>query len=235
MVDTHCHVDLSKNPIRLAEKMEAAQSECVAVTMLPSHYRLGVPHLARFHGVHAALGLHPLRTKEGQNEVDAFITLSRSCGFIGEIGLDFSTKGEATKENQLKVFPRIIDSVRGGKFVSVHSRDAAPDVLQIIERKRVGPVCFHYFTAGPTIAAEVIKLGHYFSFNRRMLNGRHKGLLDIVPKNRVLVESDAPFLTTSPITATKDAYALIAGHWKVSVSDAAKTIAQNFANCRTAA
>jgi TatD DNase family protein len=202
--------------------------------MLPNHYRLGLPHLARFHNVHAALGLHPLRAKEGQNEVDSFVSLSRRCNFIGEIGLDFSSEGKATKEIQLEIFSRIVDVVKGGKFVSVHSRDAALDLLQILDRKKVGPVCFHYFTAGPEVAAAVVEAGHYFSFNRRMLNGKHKVLLDIVPKNRVLVESDSPFLTTSPITATRDAYTTIAGYWQVSLSDATKAIAQNFAKCRTA-
>ena len=66
-----------------------------------------------------------------------------------------------------------------------------------------------------------------------MLNSKHKDLLGVIPKDRVLVESDGPFLTTSPITATKDAYIKIAEYWDVSLSEAEATIARNFANCRT--
>ncbi len=72
MIDTHCHVDLYEDPVGLARKIEGAQSQCVAVTMLPSHFRLGLPHLAALSSVHAALGLHPLRAKEGECELDDF-------------------------------------------------------------------------------------------------------------------------------------------------------------------
>ncbi len=234
MIDTHCHLDLHDDPVGLARKVEATQTMCVAVTMLPSHFRLGLPHLAPYKNVHAALGLHPLHVKEGECEIDEFVELSKTCDFIGEIGLDFSREGRETKSIQVEAFSRILNSVKGGKFVSVHSREAAKDLLQMLAKNKVGPICFHYFTAGPVVAAEGIEAGHFFSFNRRMLNGKHKALLDIIPRNRVLVESDAPFLTKNPITATKNTYALIAEHWKIPLSDVVKTIAQNFTSCRTA-
>ena len=233
MIDTHCHIDLHDNPVGMAKKIQASESGCVAVTMLPSHFRLGMRHLAPFRNIHPALGLHPLRVEEGRAELEDFVALSRSCDFIGEIGLDFSRQGAPTKELQLGVFLRIIDCVRSGKFVSVHSRGAGPKLLEIITEKEVGPVCFHYFTAGLVVAVMAVESGHYFSFNRRMLNSKHKDLLGVIPKDRVLVESDGPFLTTSPITATKDAYIKIAEYWDVSLSEAEATIARNFANCRT--
>ncbi len=233
MIDTHCHIDLHNNPVWIAKKIQASESGCVAVTMLPSHFRLGMSHLAPFKNIHSALGLHPLRVEEGRAEVEDFVALSRRCEFIGEIGLDFSREGAQTKGLQLDVFLRIIDCVRGGKFVSVHSRGAGAELLQIMNEKKVGPVCFHYFTSGLVVAAMAVESGHYFSFNRRMLNGKHKGLLDVIPRDRVLVESDGPFLTTSPVAATKDAYKQIAEYWDVSLSEAEATIGRNFANCRT--
>ena len=233
MIDTHCHIDLHDNPVGIAKKIQASESECVAVTMLPSHFRLGMRHLAPFGNIHSALGLHPLRVEEGRAEVEDFAALSRSCEFIGEIGLDFSREGAPTKGLQLDVFLRIIDCVKSGKFVSVHSRGAGAELLQIMTEKEVGPVCFHYFTAGLVVAVMAVESGHYFSFNRRMLNGKHKDLLGVIPRDRVLVESDGPFLTTSPVNATKDAYTKIAEYWDVSLSEAEVTIARNFANCRT--
>ena len=111
-------------PLGWLKKIQASESGCVAVTMLPSHFRLGMRHLAPFRNIHPALGLHPLRVEEGRAELEDFVALSRSCDFIGEIGLDFSRQGAPTKELQLGVFLRIIDCVRSGKFVSVHSRGA---------------------------------------------------------------------------------------------------------------
>ena len=233
MIDTHCHIDLHDDPIGIAKKIQVTGTQCVAVTMLPSHFRLGVRHLDRFRNIHSALGLHPLRVTEGKEQIDDFVFLSRNCEFIGEIGLDYSREGVATKRLQLEVLSRIITCAKRGKFVSVHSRGAATDLLQILEDKKVGPVCFHYFTAGPDVAATVSKAGHYFSFNRRMLKSKHRELLGIIPRNRVLVESDGPFLTTSPVAATKDAYLKIAEDWGMPAPEAEAIIAKNFANCRT--
>ena len=234
MIDTHCHIDFHNDPVGLARDMEESQTECVAVSMLPSHYRLGLPHLNSFTKVHASLGMHPLRVSEGKNEVDAFTALSRECEFIGEIGLDFSKEGKPTKEIQIEVLLRIVNSFRGGKFVSVHSRGAAREVLNIFNEYNTGPVCFHYFTGGHEVASEAVNCGHYFSFNRRMLKGKHKALLDIIPRDRVLVESDAPFLSKAPISATKEAYLIIGEYWETSLSETERTISRNFQNCRTA-
>ena len=234
MIDTHCHVDLYDDPIGVAQNIERAQTQCIAVTMLPSHYRFGLPHLAELARVHAALGLHPLRVTEGERELEDFISLSKASKFIGEIGLDFSAEGRSTRSRQVEILDRILPSVKGRKFVTVHSREAAPTLLQMLTEKKIGSVCFHYFTAGPTAAIHAVAAGHFFSFNRRMLKGRHSNLLDVVPRNRVLVESDGPFLTKAPITAIQDAYSLIAEHWKVPLSETVEIIAQNFMACRTA-
>lgn len=233
MIDTHCHIDLHTDPIGIAKNIQGTGIQCVAVTMLPSHFQMGIRHLKRFINIHSALGLHPLRVTEGIEEIDDFVLLSRKCEFIGEIGLDYSREGVATKQLQLEVLSRIITCTKRGKFVSVHSRGAATDLLQILKDKKVGPVCFHYFTAGPDVASTVSKAGHYFSFNRRMLKSKHRGLLGIIPKNRVLVESDSPFLTTSPITATRETYLKIAEYWDTPLTEAKAIIANNFANCRT--
>ena len=190
MIDTHCHIDLHDDPIGIARRIEESQIECVAVTMLPSHYRMALPHIKKFDQLHASLGMHPLRITEGVKETEAFMAFSQSCDFIGEVGLDFSREGNATRETQISVLKKILDSLRGGKFVSVHSRGAALETLAIFDDGNVGPVCFHYFTGGLEVATAAANKGHYFSFNCRMLNGRNKGLLDSIPKDRVLVESE---------------------------------------------
>ncbi|GAA5484094.1 TatD family hydrolase [Haloferula sargassicola] len=233
MIDTHCHVDLFDDPLGMAKKMERAQMQCIAVTMLPSHYRLGLPHLAAFDNVHAALGLHPLRIAEGERELGDFASLSTACEFIGEIGLDFSREGRSTKSRQVEVLDRILQSVKGRKFVTVHSRDAAPTLLQMLADAGVGSICFHYFTGSQSVATAAIDAGHFFSFNRRMLMGRQSALLETIPRDRVLVESDGPFLTKVPINATKDTYSLIADRWCLSVPETVAIISQNFKACRT--
>ena len=233
MIDTHCHIDMYDDPIHLATKMEANKTECVAVTMLPSHYIQGVPHLARFNSLHPSLGMHPLRVMEGKNEIDTFIALAKNTEFIGEIGLDFSREGAPTKKVQLAVLKEIVESIKAGKFVTVHSRGSAADLLLLLEDHKVGPVCFHYFTAGISAAKDAISSGHYLSFNRRMLKGKHKELFAVVPMDRVLVESDGPFLTKSPVTAIKETYEMISAHWELPLEQVISVIAKNFSRCRT--
>ena len=233
MIDTHCHLDLHDEPVNLVRRMNAADITCVAVTMLPSHYRLGVPHLAPFEKLHAALGLHPLRITEGAREIKDFIALSKTTSYIGEIGLDFSREGKSTKSLQIKALSQILASVKGGKFVTVHSRQAVPELLRMLGEAEVSPVCFHYFTGETAQAEKVVEAGHFFSLNSKMLEGKHRVLLDVIPRNRILVETDAPYLTKDPIFAIEQTYAALAKGWGVPLSEAVDTLSENFAECRT--
>ena len=234
MIDTHCHIDLHDHPIDEISKFTSRRMECVSVTMLPSHYEVSLPHLDSHDNIPASWGLHPMRAREGKRELSQFIKLSKTTEYIGEIGLDFSHDGISTKELQKELLAQILPALKGGKFVSVHSRESVTELLGMLSEARVGPVCFHYFTGGPSLAKEVVQAGHYLSFNLRMLRGRHKSLLSVVPADRVLIESDSPFLTGSPVLAVSDAYSIIAKHWEVTLPDAEKLIFGNFSRCRTA-
>jgi TatD DNase family protein len=234
MIDTHCHIDLHDHPLDVISKFTSTRMECVSVTMLPSHYRLSLPHLEAHDNIHASLGLHPLRAREGKRELAEFLKLSQATEYIGEIGLDFSRDGKSTRALQEEVLAEILPTLKGGKFVSVHSRESASELLQMLSESRVAPVCFHYFTGAPSLANEVLEAGHYVSFNLRMLTGRHKSLLGVVPTDRVLIESDGPFLTKSPYLAVADAYSIVAKHWEITLSEAERLISRNFSRCRTA-
>ncbi|WP_052573342.1 TatD family hydrolase [Haloferula sp. BvORR071] len=234
MIDTHCHIDLHDRPLDAISKFTSRQMECVSVTMLPSHYKLSLPHLEAYDNIHASLGLHPLRAREGKRELAQFIQLAKAAEYIGEIGLDFSRDGKSTRALQEEMFAEVLPSLKGGKFVSVHSRESAKKLLEMLSEARVAPVCFHYFTGAPSLAQEVIQAGHYMSFNLRMLTGRHKSLLSQVPAERVLIESDAPFLTESPHLAVANAYSTVAKHWGITLPEAEGLISRNFLRCRTA-
>lgn len=233
MIDTHCHIDLHDNPLEIISALKASEIECVATTMLPSHYRLGLPHLKQHKGIHPSLGLHPMRAREGKRELADFIILAETADYIGEIGLDFSREGNPTKNLQVENLAMILPSLKGGKFVSVHSRESVSALLTMLSDAGVAPVCFHYFTGGPMLAQEVIQAGHYFSFNHRMLNGRHKTLLNIVPQEKVLVESDSPFLSPPLVLAVYDSYLAIARQWGRSLQQTQEQISANFESCRT--
>jgi TatD DNase family protein len=233
LIDTHCHIDYFGDPIETAKSYEANNLSCVMVSMLPSHYQMALSHLKPFGVIRPALGMHPLRAKEGRNEIKQFLGMVEGVEFIGEIGLDHSPAGRDSKTIQEEVLGKILPSIGAGKFVSVHSRDAHNPLAEMLNTYSVGPVCFHYFTGGSDSALKLVSAGHFFSVNIKMLKGRHRTLLDCLPKERILVESDGPFLTKEPIRAVKEAYALLGNVWGMSECAVIKLLKDNFNKCRT--
>lgn len=232
-IDTHCHIDLFDDPISIAKAYENAQTACVMATMLPSHFRAALPHLKPFRFIRPALGLHPLRAKEGWKEIKLFMDISSSVEFIGEIGLDLSTEGKLSKGIQLDVLRRILPTLGSGKFVTVHSRNAHEEMSRLLEEFHVQPVCFHYFIGGPRAAVELAEKGHYFSINHRMLKSKHRAILDNVPKEQILVESDGPFLTKRPLGMVKQVYNELCKIWCTDQNETEEILNLNFNRCRT--
>lgn len=234
LIDTHCHIDYFDDPVMIAKNYEANNLSCVMVSMLPSQYQMALPHLKSFSSIHPALGVHPLRAKEGRDEIHKFLDLVEQVEFVGEIGLDHSSEGKASKAIQEDVLDKILPSIGAGKFVSVHSRDAHKPLAEMLIKHSVGPVCFHYFIGGIDAALQLASAGHFFSVNLRMLKGRHRALLDHVSKEQILVESDGPYLTKRPVRAVQEVYALLGDVWGMREHAVVKLLADNFLRCRTA-
>jgi TatD DNase family protein len=232
-VDTHCHIDLFDDPIATARTYESAQTECVMVTMLPNHYQAALPHLEPFRTVRPALGMHPLRASEGKKEISMFINLVYSTEYIGEIGLDFSSEGRRTQKLQSDILRRILPVIGNGKFVTVHSRNAHDEVSSILDEYNFAPVCFHYFIGGPHAAEKLAAKGHYFSINHRMLLNKHRSTIDAVPRDRILIESDGPFLTEHPLLMIDRIYNELSKIWHTDKFETEDILALNFSKCRT--
>ncbi len=194
---------------------------------------MALPHVVAFKIIRPALGLHPLRAIEGNSEVSIFLDIVRSVEFIGEIGLNLSTEGKKNKTLQIDMLRKILPAIGKGKFVTVHSRNAHSELAMLIDEYGIGPVCFHYFTGGQEAAAELAKMGHYFSINHRMLKSRHRTILEHVSKEQILIESDGPFLTKRPISVVKNIYEELSNIWGIDQNKIQNLITLNFKNCRT--
>ena len=232
-VDTHCHIDLFDDPIATARAYESALTCCVMTTMLPSHYQAALPYLKPFRAVWPALGMHPLRVSEGKNEIMNFVDLASSAEYIGEIGLDLSSEGQSTKKMQLAILRSLLPVIRDRKFVTVHSRNAHDEVSSLLDEYHVGPVCFHYFIGGPQAAEGLAAKGNFFSVNSRMLKNKHRSIIDAVPRDRILVESDGPFLTKLPLSMIEQVYDELSKIWHLDKIETEEIIALNFSRCRT--
>jgi TatD DNase family protein len=192
-VDTHCHLDLYTDPVR--ELDEAPETVVVVATELPSKYRL---QAVRFRGdrrVRVALGLHPLRAAAASAlEVSQLVRQLPNTEYIGEVGLDFSRHGKETKAAQLRVFDRLLaQPPLRYKIVTVHSRGAEAVVIQRLRAAGVTAI-LHWYTGPLGLIEEALDAGLYFSINPAMLRSeKGRKVIETVPLNRALTESDGPF------------------------------------------
>lgn len=193
-IDSHCHIDRYPDPGTLVEECDLAQLFTVAVTNLPSHFELARPHLRSSSHVRPALGFHPLLAAEHFRQVERFRDLLPQARYVGEIGLDFSREGVATKERQVEAFSQILDALRGhSKFVTIHSRGAESTVLDMLVERDTGPVVFHWFSGPAKVLEEAVRQGHYFSVNPAMISSATgRALIKRIPQDRILTETDGP-------------------------------------------
>ena len=197
MLDTHCHLDLYPDPSRTALDAESAGVIVVCVTNLPSAFLAAQPHVHQFKSVRLALGLHPLIAElHSDEELSQFTKLVCQTSFIGEIGLDFSREGRLTKEQQLISFRFALQALqKQPKFVTIHSRQAEPAVLQVLREEYPHPIVFHWYSGTLKHLENAIADGHFFSINPAMIRSeKGRQIIARIPRERILTESDGPFI-----------------------------------------
>lgn len=118
IIDTHCHFDMIPNPEAYISAREKAGDVVIGMTNLPSHFRMGQPHLNKFKHIRLALGFHPLLAAENKSELALFRKFLSQTSYIGEIGLDFSRDGISTKDEQISVLREILAELRGKKKIN---------------------------------------------------------------------------------------------------------------------
>jgi TatD DNase family protein len=232
-VDTHCHLNLLDDPTLALDA--APETIVVAVTELPSQYRLVDVRFRHDRRVRVALGLHPLRAATaGAIEEGLLLRLLPACDYVGEVGLDFSTHGRSSRAAQIRVFDRLLaESEIQQKVVSVHSRGAAPEVVGRLTDARV-PAILHWYTGPARYVDDALAAGMYFSINPPMLKSKKgQDLIAALPRDRVLTETDAPFARAGsrPVGPRDIARVIedLARHWDMTCADARQVVHDNLA------
>jgi TatD DNase family protein len=234
LIDTHCHVDQFPRPEEIVRDCEAASIRVVAVTNLASHFAIAAERLKGLRMVTAALGAHPLAAREALREMDTFRRLAPNANFIGEIGLDFSKHGAATRGIQERVFDEVLAAIKNRqRFITLHSRGAEKEVLDGLRRHGIGSAVFHWYSGPESLLDEVFSDGHYLSFNPSMLeSAKGQRLMARTPKDRILAETDGPFVKVAGVVARPSDIALVyramAGLWRVEPKEANARAAENF-------
>ena len=211
MLDTHCHIDLYPNPTQVAQAADRAGVGTVVVTNLPSAYEKAAPHVRQFKRLRLALGLHPLVAEKHARERAAFARLAGESFYIGEIGLDFSPQGYPTKEVQIESFRFVLDTLKDKpKFLTLHSRRAEAQVLELLEEAGRTQVVFHWYSGSLKTLNAALEAGHYFSINTAMTQSPNgQKIIAALPPDRVLTETDGPFIKVGTRSVVPSDVALV--------------------------
>jgi len=196
IIDTHCHFDLYPNPKEVINELERLGIITIGMTNLPSHFKMGYPHIKNLKKIRLALGLHPLMASNHSQELPLFMKYLDYTSYIGEVGLDFSKDGIATKSIQIDSFEKVLQAVSNKqKIISIHSRGAEKEVLQILQKYKIENAIFHWYTGGLKLIDKIVSLGYHFSVNTAMIKSTNgQKIINRIPKEHILTESDGPFI-----------------------------------------
>ena len=211
LIDSHCHLDFPELAQDEAGVLARARSAGVA-GMLTIGTRLDqfdrVRAIAERHAnVWCSVGVHPHEAKEeGQSAPDRLIEAARHPKVIGigETGLDFFYEHSPRDEQATSFRTHIAAARETGLPLIVHTRDAdaeTGDILEEEHRRGAFTGLLHCFSSGPEIARRALELGPYISISGIVTFKAAEQLRSIVrdiPLDRLLVETDAPYLAPVP-------------------------------------
>lgn len=194
--DTHLHLDLYKNSESIAREIEALKSYTIAVTNLPALYDKAVTNFSNYKYIRIALGFHPELVSQFPHHIPQFYQRLEKSRYIGEIGLDFTKSNINSKDKQVEVFKETIkiSNSLGGRILSIHSRGAAKEVIEIIGAGFNGKIIMHWFTGNKKELKLAVENGYFFSINSEMVKSiKGREAIKNIPLNKILLESDGPF------------------------------------------
>ncbi len=195
LIDTHCHLDAYRSAANIMRAATSAGVEVVAVTNTPDAYHRLATLLPRSGPARPALGLHPLQAHQlGMTGVLQFSRHADQASWIGEIGLDFSQGGRATRTVQLTIFEALLALPQlRDRPVTVHSRGAERETIERLVSAGTRAV-LHWYTGSLAVADDALAAGLSFSVNPAMVtSAKGQALLARLPHDRILLETDGPY------------------------------------------
>jgi TatD DNase family protein len=207
VIDSHAHLDhCSRDEADLiADAERAGVRRVLAIGMDGASCRATLAAAEAFPQVHAAIGRHP-NSATGFDDADLAeleaLAAHKRCVAIGETGLDHY-RDHTPREDQVRAFAAQIDLARrAGKPVVIHTRAAEDDTLAMLAEHAVGlRVVMHCFSM-PDRLDECLDRGYWISFAGNVTYPKSDELRAAaarVPEDRLLVETDAPYLAAQPV------------------------------------
>ena len=207
--DSHCHIDFPAFDGDRAEVLARARDAGVEALLLMAGVDAEDAHrralkVAEEHGLPLSMGVHPheakLATPATYDEIRGLARAQRIVA-IGEIGLDFHYD-HSPRDTQREVFRAQVRLAREcGLPAVIHTREADDETAALLEDEGATRGVIHCFTGGEDLARRALALGFYVSFSGIVTFPRSETIQQVartVPLDRLLVETDAPFLAPPP-------------------------------------
>lgn len=209
LVDSHCHLDFPELAGRLDEIIAAMSQNqvshalCISVTLQDFPRVRAIAE--RFANIYATVGVHPDYPDVPEVTDQELMELANHPKIVavGETGLDYYRIKDDCEWQRHRFRTHIRAARRCRKPLVVHTRDAAADTLRIMREEQAGEVggVMHCFTGDWETARGAMELGFYISFSGIVTFKNARALRDVarqVPLERMLVETDSPYLAPVP-------------------------------------
>ena len=209
LVDSHCHLNFPELAANLPAIKQAMQDNevghalCVSVTLPDFPQVLALAETND--NFYASVGVHPDYENIEEPTIDGLVTLANHPKIIaiGETGLDYFRLTGDLEWQRTRFRTHIRAAIKCGKPLIIHTRNAAEDTLRLMREEnaqQVGGV-IHCFTENLDVALQAIELGFYISFSGIVTFKNALTIKEVaaaVPLNRILVETDSPYLAPIP-------------------------------------
>lgn len=220
-VDSHCHLEMEEydgdRDAVIARAAAADVSYMLTVATEERYFSKAVDIARANEGVYAAIGVHPHNAADYsealEKRIRGYLDLPKVVGY-GEIGLDFY-RNYSPKDAQMEAFERQIALAReAGLPIIIHSRNARSETLEVLRHASIEghPTIIHCYSYDADTAKKVLDMGIFLSIPGTVTY-KNSGLVQVlehVPLERLLSETDAPFLTPSPHRGKRNEPAFVA-------------------------
>lgn len=246
LTDTHCHLTCDELYDKYEELIKNAKNEEVDLMMIMAtnkeEYQRALEIKEKYPKmIKVAFGWFPGDAKEIKSENLEYLKQEAMAGHIdvlGEIGLDYYWD-KSFKEEQKELFQKQIEIANLANLpIAIHMREASQDTLDILKKYAKTPIIFHCFSGSLEVMKEALKLNSFISFAGPITYKNNKqGPINVksCPTERILSETDAPYLSPVPkrgkrnepayVSFTVDKIAEIKG---IAKKDLARQIRHNF-------
>ena len=210
LVDSHCHLDLIDPTLErvdalLARAAMAGVGHFLCVSVSLGNAPVVRSLAARYDNVSASVGVHPNHTGADEPDVDDLARLAADplIVAVGETGLDYHYGADHIALQQARFRTHIRAARLVGKPLIVHMRDATDDTLRILAEERAPQVggVMHCFTENREVAEAAMAMNFYISFSGIVTFKNATQIKDVarhIPLERMLIETDAPYLAPVP-------------------------------------